>query len=247
MVNLSLCTLSPVAVLIALTLGELLLSIDGGALASVVLELESSSGHGLNLTFFEVGALSSLTTLGHMLGSPLFAYAAQSIHPQFLISLGLSTWSGFTLMFAGSVNYVMIAFARFIIGFGRAAFGCLAPPMILDSAPHAQRTIWIGIYYSASPLGVAIGFVFGAQASEILKGWFYPFIIEAFAMLPLIFVLLLTYKDPKYYAKKEDGLKENLRTQVSILLKNPLYVCLIVGGASSSFTLSGMAFWVWVI
>ena len=245
MVNLSFCTLSPVAVLIVLTLVELMLSIDGGTLSSVVLELQSSSSHGLSLTFFEVGALSSLGTLGVMLASPLYAHTAQSIHPQFLISLGLFVWCGFTLMFAGSTNYIMIAFARFFTGLGRAAFDCLAPPMILDSAPHAQRTIWIGIFYSAAPLGMAIGFIFGAQTSAALSAWYYPFIIEACVMFPLVLFILFTYKDPKFYVKKdENGLKEKFTTQVEKLLKNPLYVCLVFGGAFFSFTLSGMSFWV---
>ena len=160
------------------------------------------------------------------------------------MSLGLSVWCGSVIMFAFSTSYIVLAFSRLIIGAGRAGFGCLAQPIILDSAPHERRAIWIVIYYSSSPIGVAIRYIYGAQASNALGNWFYPFVVETFIMIPLVVVLLISYKDPKFYAKKEDGRKEKPTSQIMILAKNPLYVCLILGTAADSFTLTGLAFWV---
>lgn len=244
MAKLALCTLSPMMLLILFTSVNILIFIDRGALAAVVGQLKKSSNHGLGLSSFEAGALGSVFILGYMIASPIFAYNAQFIHPQYLMSLGLTIWSGAVLLSGVSRNFYMLAIARAITGVGEASFVCLAPPCILDSAPHASRTKWLGIFYSATPLGYALGFIYGAQVSSIFGAWFYPFIIETFLMVPFILASLLSYKDPKFYAKKEGGEKEKLSTQFAILAKNPLYICLVTGYASYAFTIGGLGFWV---
>ena len=236
--------LAPWMYLLLFTLVNLLIFIDRGALAAVVSQLKKTSDHGLGLTSFEAGSLGSVFILGYMIASPIFAYNAQFIHPLYLMSIGLSIWSGAVLMSGVSRDFIMLALARAITGVGEASFVCLAPPVILDCAPNEKRTIWIGIFYSATPLGYALGFVYGAQVSAGFGAWFYPFIIETFLMLPFIAVSLFSYKDPKFYAKKEGGEKEKLTTQVSILASNPLFVCLVFGYASYSFTIGGLGFWV---
>ena len=205
MVSLSFFTLSSEMLLFVLFLIELILMIDRGALSSVVTQLESDTGYGLGITFFEVGVLSSLNILGYMLGAPVSAHAAQFIHPDYLMAFGLIIWSAFLIMFSFSHNYAALVLARFFLGLGNSAFGCLSPPMVLDAAPHEKKSIWFGIYFIAVPVGTAIGFVYGTLVSSALGAWMYPFIIEAIVMLPLIFVLIFSTKDPKFYAKKRRG------------------------------------------
>jgi MFS transporter, Spinster family, sphingosine-1-phosphate transporter len=243
MVNISLCKLSPVMLLTLFTSVNILVFIDRGALAAVV-SLLKDKDDGLDLSSFEAGSLGSVFILGYMIASPIFAYESQFIHPNYLMTIGLTVWAG-AVMFSGlSVDFPMLAAARVITGVGEASFVCLAPPVILDCAPHKQRSIWIGIYSSATPLGYALGFVYGNQVSSLLGGWYYPFIIETFLMIPFILITFLSYKDPKFYAKKENGEKEKLSTQISILGRNPLYVNLVIGYSSYAFTIGGLGFWV---
>lgn len=244
MVKLEFCRLSPVMLLVLFTTVNVIVFLDRGTLAAVVNRLKKNSDGGLGLNSFEAGALGSLFIFGYMVASPIFAYYSQTIHPQYLMSIGLSIWTGAVLFCGVSNSFYLLAAARAITGVGEASFVCLAPPCILDSAPPEKRTMWIGIFYSATPLGYALGFVYGNQVSSMFNDWHYPFIIEMFMMIPFILISLLSYKDPKFYAKKEDGEKEKITTQISILLKNILYVSLILGYSSYAFTIGGLGFWV---
>ena len=146
-----------------------------------------------------------------------------------------------------SPNFAMLAVLRFVAGTGLGAWGCLSPPMILDFAPHDKRTTWIGIFYTAVPLGIAFGFIYGALVSAAFGDWYYPFIIEVFFLVPLMLVFLLSYKDPRLYAKKNEEDKEKITTQLLMLGGNPIYMCTVLGCASSSFTFGGLVYWVFVI
>ena len=140
MARLALFTLSPNMLLILFTSVNILIYIDRGALAAVVGRLKSNSDHGLGLSSLEAGSLGSVFILGYMLASPIFAYNAQFVHPQYLMCIGLSIWSGAVFLTGFSKNFAMIAIARSLTGIGEASFVCLAPPVIMDSAPFGQKT-----------------------------------------------------------------------------------------------------------
>lgn len=244
MVKLEFCKPSPIMILTLFTIIENLLFIDRGAFAAVLQKLEKKAHGGLDLNSAQAGLIGSLFASGVMLASPIVPYLSQSIHPQYLISAGLLLWSGAVLLTGVSRHFLMLVIARWLAGFGESFFICLVPPFLLDSAPIEKRTKWIGIYYSAQPLGYALGIVYGTQISNLFKGWYYPFIIETVVMVPFIILLLLSYKDPKYYAKKESGEKEKICTQLGILFRNYLYLCLVIGYSAFGFTTGGLGFWV---
>ncbi|OMJ79082.1 hypothetical protein SteCoe_20989 [Stentor coeruleus] len=243
MVKLEFCKLSPIMILTLFTLISILLFIDRGAFAAVLQKLEKKIHGGLGLSSSQAGLAGSLFALGVIISSPIASYLSQYIHPQYLISAGLFIWSGAVFLTFISKHFLMLGVARLLVGFGEGFFICLAPPFIIDCAPVEKRTKWIGIYYSAQPLGMALGIVYGTQISNLFKGWHYPFIFETVVMIPFMLTLFLSYKDPKHYAKKEGEEREKFTTALRILFGNYLYLCLVIGYSAYGFTTGGLAFW----
>ena len=229
------------AMLAVFTCINLLVFIDRGALAAVIPLLKESSG--LGLSSVQAGSLGSAFMLGYILASPIFAYLSGKVHPMYLMAIGNSIWGGAVFLTGMSNSFPLIATARSFTGIGEASFVSLAPPCIIDLAPPNKQNQWIGIFYASSALGYALGFIFGAQTSSLLGSWNYPFIIESVFMLPFILISVFCYKDPKLYAKKNDGSTEKIHEQIWILLKIPVFVFMSLGYSCFQFTVGGLAFW----
>ncbi|XP_026393269.1 probable sphingolipid transporter spinster homolog 2 isoform X3 [Papaver somniferum] len=146
-----------------------------------------TAGTGIQGTFdlnnFEDGVLSSAFMVGLLVASPIFASLAKSHNPFRLIGVGLAVWTLATAGCGGSFNYWSIAVCRMLVGVGEASFISLAAPFIDDSAPAAQKTVWLALFYMCIPTGIAIGYVYGGLVGNHL-GWRYAFFGEAILMLP---------------------------------------------------------------
>lgn len=236
--------LTPIQVLILFVLINILLLIDKGVLSAVIGQLEKKNSPGLGLSSFEAGLLGSARILGYVFTAPVYAYSTQFIHPQYLMGIGLTIWSFSSFIAAISSSFNMIISARVLCGIGTASFIGLAPPCILDVAPHKSKTKWISCFYSTFPIGFALGIVLGAQVSQLFGAWYYPFLIESVLMIPFILIVLCIYKNPDFYTKKQDGTTENFSSQILALGKNPLFLCIIIGDAAVEFTFVGLGFWV---
>ncbi|RZC44344.1 hypothetical protein C5167_037293 [Papaver somniferum] len=136
-----------------------------------------------DLNNFEDGVLSSAFMVGLLVASPIFASLAKSHNPFRLIGVGLAVWTFATAGCGGSFNYWSIAVCRMLVGVGEASFISLAAPFIDDSAPAAQKTAWLALFYMCIPTGIAIGYVYGGLVGNHL-GWRYAFFGEAILMLP---------------------------------------------------------------
>lgn len=156
----------------------------------------------------------------------------------------MSIWSFASFLAEISSSFYMIFSARVLCGIGTASFIGIAPPCILDVAPHKSKTKCVACFYSTFPIGFALGVVFGAQVSQLCGAWYYPILIESVLMVPFIFILLGTYKNPNFFTKKQDGTTEKFSTQILALIKNQLFLCIIIGDAAVEFTFVGLGFWV---
>jgi len=62
----------------------------------------------------------------------------------------------------------------------------LAPACLDDLAPDKERTTWLAIFYSAIPVGGALGYVGGGLVAK--WSWHAGFLIEGLAALPFAFL-----------------------------------------------------------
>ena len=251
--------LSPKLMLAYFTVTNLFIYLDRGALSAVVSDLKDSSGLGISSS--EAGLLGSIFMLGYIAASPIYAHLAQYAHPLFLMTTGMAIWSMATLLAGLARSYWLLLIARALTGIGEASFVSLAPPFIMDISPKDLKSIWLGIFSLSISLGGSFGFIYGNITSNFLGGWYWPFIIESIAILPFVILGFLLYKDPAFLVQSEkveskllNDIEEELpnkstekipfHIQIVQLLKNKIFLLLVLGYSSAAFSLGGFAFWV---
>jgi len=82
-----------------------------------------------------------------------------------------------------SSTFWLLIFARALSGFGEASLQCAIPPWIQDVAPLSQRGMWMSIFYTAIPVGIAIGYAYSSFMATSI-GWSWSFILEAIVACP---------------------------------------------------------------
>jgi len=239
--------LSPLQALIYFTCVNSLIYLDRGVISVPTTQATLTAlAEAMDLSASKAGALGSVFILGFMVSSPVFAYWAQTCAPEKLMACGLVIWSVATCTAGLSLNYWMLLLARAATGVGEASFVCLAPPLILDSAPAAKKTVWpkqlwVSVFYSAMTMGYALGFIYGHETMALIGTWRSPFLIEAGAMFPLILIAFLLKVEGN--PPSNDTNRVSLLSQVTALGNIPVYLLAVGGSAAYAFTVGGLGFW----
>lgn len=244
--------LSPVIALVFFALTEFLLYLDRGAVAviptqSLVPRFQSSDTFGLSDT--EAGALGSIFMLGYICASPAFGYYVQTVHPFYLISLGLCVWIVAVVGTALSEDYWMLLISRALTGTAEAAFCTLASPYLLEVAPMHQKTVlstqlWMSVYYIAIFSGLACGLIYGDSVASELS-WRWVFGIEAIAMCPFAVFPVLAKRYARLEEPEELANSEALpfMSQMKMLAANGPYMMAALGNSAFVFMAGAVTFW----
>ena len=75
-------------------------------------------------------------------------------------------------------------------GFGEAALQCTIPPWIQLTASENMRGTWLAIFFTAIPVGTALGYIYSSFIAAEL-GWQWAFFIEAGIVSPIVFYLFI--------------------------------------------------------
>ncbi len=182
------------------------------------------------------------------------------------MAIGLLIWVTAILLSGVSPHYWTLLISRGLSGVGEASFQCVVPPYIDDTAPPAQRSLWLALFYMAIPVGTALGFVWGGILAPQV-GWRNAFLIEVPILLPLA---LLVYFLPFHPGTKKkvqssehsaeqallsasnetfdspmpaepDVPKPSVLDEMRIVLSSPAYVLLSLGYGAYTFVLGGLA------
>lgn len=235
--NFGFIKLSPGWTLIYLISVSMLMYIDSGSIAGLIPTLKDELG----ISDAEAGLLGTTYTLGLIVLNPVFGYFVQHVRVYSLMTIGIFIYVGSLVMAGISVNYWMLLAARFITGIGEASFENLSGPIIVQKAPEARKGLWLSLYYACSPIGVAIGYFYGAVMGNSL-GWHWNFLIGSIAILPLLVLTVFIHKEPGLLGQK-DSSTYSLSQQILAVLKNPVFMFTTLGCASINFTGGGLGFW----
>lgn len=159
------------------------------------------STHAKNPDVF-LGMLQSFFFVGLIVGSIVFSVTSGKIFG--VRRFRLATVAIILWLFSASLSglsyyaqsYALLICARMLSGFSESCILYVIPNWILSAAPAIHRGTWLGIFYTAIPVGKAIGYTVSAAIASSSLRWPFAYYIEAFMTIPLlIFVAIIVDED----------------------------------------------------
>eukprot|EP01114_Cavostelium_apophysatum_P005826 TRINITY_DN1699_c0_g1_i1.p1 TRINITY_DN1699_c0_g1~~TRINITY_DN1699_c0_g1_i1.p1 ORF type:complete len:466 (+),score=49.40 TRINITY_DN1699_c0_g1_i1:224-1621(+) len=180
----------------------------------------------------------------YMLTGPLFAhFADKGVNRKVLLASGIIVWSAATGAAYFSVDFWSFLAFRTLVGVGEAAYATIAPVLISDFFPPHQRSTAFTIFYSAIPVGAALGFQLGSVIGGRF-GWRMAFLAIGSPGL-LVALLIFRIKDPGrgVFDTEEDKVQIGWIKSLGLLVKNRMFVTSVLGYILVTFGVGGMADW----
>ena len=160
----------PTLVLALLTALNLLNYLDRFVLSAVLPKVQDD----LHLSNFVGGSLATVFLIGYFATSPVFGQLADRAGAggrARLLAAGIAVWSAATVasgLVAGTASLVA---ARALVGVGEASYATIAPTLLDDLAPAERKGRWMAIFYSATPIGSALGYIVGGRVESATGSW----------------------------------------------------------------------------
>ena len=221
--------------LAVLTLINLLNYMDRFILPAVMEEIHQSE---LRPTNEQLGLLTFAFLVVYTITAPFFGAYGDRGHRPRLLALGVGVWSIATALSGLATSYWALFAARAGVGIGEAAYATIAPALLADYFPVSMRGRVLSIFYAATPIGAALGYVLGGQIGEHY-GWRYAFFI---AGVPGILLALLALKLPESLQRSAKGAAAGFGNYL-VLLRNRPYMLVVLGYAAYTFGLGGISVW----
>lgn len=228
--------------LAVLTLVNLINYLDRFVVAALFESLRQSE---LRLTDPQLGALMTSFILVYMLASPLFAALAdRGCSRTRLLALGVIVWSAATFLSGFAHSYTQLFLARAAVGIGEAAYGTVSPALLADYYPRERRGRVFAIFYSAIPVGSALGYVLGGLV-ERQAGWRAAFFVAGLPGAALAIATLFLLDPPRgaQDAPAAEDAAPGAMGPYRRLFRNRPYLLTVIGYAAYTFAIGGMAAW----
>jgi MFS family permease len=188
-----------------------------------------------------MGALTTALFITYMLAAPLTGWLGDRFRRKPMIIGGAVLWSLATLATAWVHDYWSLYIRHALVGVGEATFGIFAPAVIADFYPERDRNRILSIFYTAIPVGAAIGYLAGGQLGS-LWGWRTPFFLCAIPGLIVALLYGLMGREPERGAS--DHLQSTVnRTTFAGLFRNPAFLTGTMGLAMLTFAMGGISQW----
>lgn len=164
--------------------------VDRGIIPGATNEFNSFIKDDVNTSTPDVylGLLQSSFIIGFMVGSVFFSHWVHEYGRFYLVAAGLLVWI-IAICLCGlsyyTKSYIFLLFCRILSGVGEASIQTSIPPWIQEAAPKSQTGAWLAIFYTAIPVGIAIGYAYSSLVSASL-GWEWAFFIEVLIVAPFL-------------------------------------------------------------
>jgi MFS family permease len=213
-----------------------------------------SNGLGADVSSTQGGMLTTAFIIVYMCVSPVFGYLAdRAPSRKLLVMVGLTLWAIASGLSSIAPSYATLLAARAAVGVGEASYNTVAPVIISDMYPPAERTAKLAVFYIAIPLGSAMGFMIGGQVGDML-GWRWALrVTPALLVLLTVFAVPLVH-DPERGASEGAGkgpvageAGSGIRgwwRDVSSVLSVPSMSLSIIGQAGCNFAIGAITVWI---
>ncbi|MBX9584685.1 MAG: MFS transporter [Gemmataceae bacterium] len=188
----------------------------------------------------KAGALTTAFMVTYMLLAPAFARAGDVVRRWLLVGVGVALWSVASGSSGLAAGYVVLLLTRMLVGVGEAAYGPIAPAMLADLYPAAERGRIMAWYNAAIPVGSALGFVVGGLVAGLF-GWRHAFLVTFVGLVPAALCFLM--REPARSARQPGVPRTPYGAVVRELVGTKSFVYLCSGMTATTFLLGGVAAW----
>jgi MFS family permease len=203
----------------------------------------------LRLTDSQFGNLAAAFILVLTLISPVFGALGDRRSRPGLIAAGVALWSLATAAGGLATGYWSLLASRAAVGIGEAAYGTIAPALLADYFPPRYRGRAFAVFYAATPVGAALGYIVGGLV-DAHYGWRHVFFVAGLPGLVLA-CLALWLREPRREALASRGGSATHRATVgdslrvyALLARNAQYRLIVLGNAAYTFVVGGMGVWI---
>jgi MFS transporter, Spinster family, sphingosine-1-phosphate transporter len=205
----------------------------------------------IRATFFAPGDVNAMTKTGlladaffitYMVSAPILGLLADRLSRWVIIGSAVILWS---LASGGSglaATFAILFVTRICVGIGEGGYGPAAPTILADLFPIDTRGRIMAIFYTAIPVGSALGYVIGGLVGSSL-GWRWAFYLVTPPGL-LLGVLCFLQRDPRVGSHQllQKSPRRSLRDYVR-LFRTRSYLINCVAQTLMTFVTGGLGFW----
>ncbi len=195
----------------------------------------------LGLSHAKAGLLGTAFVLVYALLSPLAGWLGDRRSRTRLAAVSAL---GFGLAcFASGLapTFALLLVARAFTGVGEAGYATVTPSLVSDLYPEARRGWALSIFYTAMPVGTALGYLLGGTIGERF-GWRAAFFVAAVPALVLA-VAMLSSHEPSRGSLDVATAPGEPRPTLALLFRKRSFLANNVGQIFLTFGLGGIAFW----
>ena len=225
------------SVLAILTVINLLNYIDRFVFPAVAEGIKRSPLHPSD---FEIGLGTTAFLLVYLLAAPFFGAVGDRASRTKWMAAGILFWSVATALGGLARTMPELLGARALVGIGEAAYSAISPAIIADYFSERVRGRAFAIYFAATPVGAAMGYVIGGFA-EAHWGWREAFFVAGAPGLVLAWFVLHMHSPgaaARATARSQGAIRKYL-----FLLKNPQYRLTVLGYTAYTFATGGIGVW----
>jgi MFS family permease len=225
-----------------LTLINLLNYIDRYVVPAVFESLRAST---LQLSDTQLGLLMSGFLVVYTFTAPLFGRLGDIGRRPRVLAAGVALWSAATALAGAAWSYASLLAARATVGIGEAAYGTVGPSLLADYFPERTRGRAFAIFFTAIPVGAALGYMIGGFVDQHW-GWRRAFFVAGVPGL-LLAVLVGRLREPPRGASDDEPAAATPPSSATVayqqLAENRIYALTVIGYAAYTFALGGIATW----
>jgi MFS transporter, Spinster family, sphingosine-1-phosphate transporter len=206
----------------------------------------------IRATFFAADDVHAMTKTGllgdaffvtYMISAPILGLLADRFSRWIIVGSAVILWSLASGASGLAATFGILFATRILVGIGEGGYGPAAPTIISDLFPIQTRGRVMAVFYTAIPVGSALGYVIGGLVGAHM-GWRWAFYLVTPPGI-LLGLLCFLQRDPRIGAQQrgQESSRRSLRDYVK-LFRTRSYLINCVAQTLMTFVTGGLGFWV---